>query len=105
VSGGNNTDRRDYDVAASQGAQDNFARVAAQLESLIDQRDADVKAAMADYQADGVSEEYQAKELRWKNAAAEVRTIIATLRGALVSNDETAQQALQKAKAAVQNIG
>lgn len=102
---GNQADRRDYDVAASQSAQDNFNRVAAQLEALIDQRDADVRAAMSDYQADGVSDEYQAKELRWKNAAAEVKQIIATLKTSLAQNDETAQQTLQKAKSAVDAIG
>lgn len=98
-------DRRDYDVAASQDAQDNFNRVASQLESLIDQRDRDVKAAMADYSADGVSEDYRAKETRWNNAASEVRTIISTLRSSLERNDETAQEALSKARSAVESIG
>lgn len=102
---GNQADRRDYDVAASQSAQDNFNRVAAQLEALIDQRDGDVRAAMSDYQADGVSDEYQSKELRWKNAATEVRSIIATLRTSLQSTDQTAQQTIQKAKSAVDSIG
>ncbi|ROQ40757.1 hypothetical protein EDF46_0118 [Frondihabitans sp. PhB188] len=102
---GNQADRRDYDVAASQSAQDNFNTVAARLEALIDQRDGDVRAAMSDYQADGVSDEYQSKELRWKNAAAEVKQIIQTLRTSLQSNDDTAQATLQKAKSAVDNIG
>ena len=44
----NQGDRRDYDIAASQNAQDNFNRVAGQLEALIDQRDNDLQAAMAD---------------------------------------------------------
>ncbi|KQO62215.1 pore-forming ESAT-6 family protein [Curtobacterium sp. Leaf261] len=103
--GGNQADRRDYDVAASQNAQDNFNAVAAQLESLISQRDSDVKAAMADYQADGVSDEYHAKEQRWNTVAAEVRSIITTLRSSLQSNDESAQGAISKAKSAVGNIG
>ncbi|MBF4577758.1 pore-forming ESAT-6 family protein [Frondihabitans sp. VKM Ac-2883] len=102
---GNQSDRRDYDVAASQSAQDNFNTVASQLEALIDQRDGDVRAAMSDYQADGVSDEYQAKELRWKNAAAEVKQIIRTLRTSLQTNDDTASSTLQKAKSAVDNIG
>ncbi len=101
----NQVDRRDYDVAASQNAQDNFNRVAAQLETLIEQRDADVKAAMADYQADGVSEEYAAKELRWKNAAAGVREIISTLRKSLEQSDQVAMSTLQRAKAIVDSIG
>lgn len=102
---GNQGDRRDYDIAASQNAQDNFNRVAAQLETLIDQHDRDVQAAMADYTAEGVSEDYRAKELRWKNAAAEVKGIIATLRTSLERNDESAQDALRKAKSAVESIG
>lgn len=102
---GNNIDRRDFELAASQSAQDNFTQVAARLEALIDQRDRDVKAAMADYQASGVSEEYQAKEVRWNRVAAEVRTIIRTLRGALEKNDATAQDALARAKSAVDAIG
>lgn len=101
----NQADRRDYSVAASQNAQDNFNRVAAQLESLIDQRDKDVQAAMADYTADGVSEDYHGKEVRWKNAAGEVRGIIQTLRSSLERNDEVAQTALGKARAAVESIG
>jgi hypothetical protein len=99
------SDRRDYDVAASQNAQDNFNTVAGLLEALIDKRDSDVKAAMADYIAEGVSEDYHAKELRWKNAAGEVRSIITALRSSLERNDETAQDALRKARAAVEAVG
>jgi hypothetical protein len=102
---GNQADRRDYDVAASQSAQDNFTRVASQLEALIDQRDADVRAAMIDYRAHGVSDDYLSKELRWKNAAVEVKQIIQTLRSALASNDETARATLRRAQTAVDNIG
>jgi len=75
------------------------------LESLIDQRDADVKAMMADYQADGVSEDYAAKELRWNTVAGEVKQIINTLRTSLSSNDETAQATLARGRSAVQAIG
>lgn len=100
----NQTDRRDYDLGASSNAQDNFNAVASRLEALISQRDADVKTAMADYQADGSSEEYATKEQRWNTVASEVRTIIATLRGSLQSNDESAQTAMQRAKSAVDAI-
>lgn len=105
MSGGNSLNRRDYDIAASQNAQDNFNAVASQLESLISQRDADVKAAMSDYQADGVSDDYAAKEVRWNTVAGRVQEIIRALRSNLVSNDETAQTAMAKGRAAVQNIG
>lgn len=101
---GNATDRRDFELAASTTAQENFNRVAARLESLIDQRDSDVKTAMSDYEASGVSADYHAKEQRWNTVAGEVRTIIRTLRQALENNDATAQTALSKAKTAVENI-
>ncbi len=100
----NQTDRRDYDIAASGDAQQNFEAVAGRLEALIGQRDAEVRAAMADYQADGSSEEYAAKEQRWNTVANEVRTIIRTLRSSLQQNDETATQTLQRAKSAVDAI-
>ncbi|CAQ01182.1 pore-forming ESAT-6 family protein [Clavibacter sepedonicus] len=102
---GNSTDRRDYDIAASQSAQDEFQAVASHLESLLDQRDSDVKAAMADYQADGVSTEYAAKEARWNAVAQQVRDIIHALRQAMARNDETAQTAMSRGKAAVDSIG
>lgn len=101
----NQADRRDFDGAASQNAQDNFNRVAARLESLIEQRDADVRSAMSDYRADGVSEEYAAKEQRWKNAATGVREIVSTLRRSLEQSDQTAQTTARRAKAAVDDMG
>ena len=102
---GNAADRRDFDISASQAAQDHFNAVASHLESLINQRDRDVQLAMADYQADGASEEYAGKEKRWHNIANEVRSIIQVLRSSLGSNDETAAQSLQRAKTAVDAIG
>jgi hypothetical protein len=102
---GNDMSRRAFDVGASQAAQDHFNAVANHLESLIAQRDADVAMAMAEYQADGVSDEYAGKEQRWHNVAGQVRTIIQTLRGSLGSNDDTAATALQRAGTAVANIG
>jgi predicted nucleic acid-binding Zn-ribbon protein len=101
----NTSDRRDYSVAASQTAQDNFNTIASQLEALIDQRDKDVKAAQADFQADGVSDAYIAVEARWTKVAGEVKGIIANLRSSLEKNDETAMTAIKKAKSAVDAIG
>ena len=97
--------RRDYNVAASQNAQENFERVAAQLEALIDERDRQVKAAYADYVAEGVADQYVAVEARWTAVANEVRGIIQLLRSSLSRNDESALAAIQKAKAAVDAIG
>ena len=97
-------DRRSYDTAASGQAQANLMSVVGQLESLISQRDSQVKQAMSDFQADGVSDAYQAKEQQWNRAAAEVRQIIALVRGALQRNDDTAATTLSQAKSAVDAI-
>jgi hypothetical protein len=97
-------DRRSYDTAASQEAQGNLHTVIARLEALINQRDADVKQAMSDFAADGVSDQYHGKELRWNTAAGEVRSIIGLVRTTLEQNDGTAQTTLSRAKGAVDAI-
>ncbi|MED7947982.1 MULTISPECIES: pore-forming ESAT-6 family protein [unclassified Streptomyces] len=99
------TDRRSYDSGASTEAQRNLQLVIGQLEQVIAARDAQVKAAIADFTADGVADDYHAKELRWKNASQEVRNIVQLLKTTLEQNDGTAQQTLARAKAAVANIG
>ncbi|MFH8368747.1 pore-forming ESAT-6 family protein [Streptomyces sp. NPDC018031] len=100
-----NQDRRSYDSGASGEAQGNIGVVIARLEQVLGDRDRAVKAAMADFTADGVADEYHAKELRWNRAAAEVRSIIQLVRTTLEKNDATAQQTLARAKAAVDGIG
>ncbi|MBV6701390.1 pore-forming ESAT-6 family protein [Kitasatospora aureofaciens] len=105
MAGGGGSDRRSYDHGASSEAQRNIQGVIGQLEQVMTARDAQVKAVMGDFQADGVSEEYHAKEQRWKNASQEVRNIIALLRKTLEQNDSTAQQTVARAKTAVDNIG
>lgn len=101
----NQMDRRSFDIAASGSAQELFNTSASRLESLIDQRDADVRTAMADYEAEGVSDSYAGKELRWRTVATEVRTIISTLQASLGQNDDSARQSMQRAQAAVDSIG
>jgi hypothetical protein len=98
-------DRRSYDTAASGEAQGNLQAVLGRLEQVIGERDQAVKAAMSDFQADGVSETYHDKEVRWNRAASEVRGIINLVRTTLEKNDGTAQQTLSQAKAAVDSIG
>ena len=99
------THRNSYDTGASADAQTNLHQVIGQLETVLNTRDAQVKAAMADFTADGVSDEYHGKEMQWKSAAQEVRNIISLLKGVLGENDATAQSTLAKAKAAVNGIG
>ncbi|MDL4772397.1 MULTISPECIES: pore-forming ESAT-6 family protein [Thermomonosporaceae] len=96
--------RRSYDTGASQEAQTNIHAVIARLEALIGQHESDVKAALSDFEATGVSPEYAAKEARWNKAANETREIIRLLKATLASNDQTAQTALGKASAAVAAI-
>ncbi|MER6997095.1 pore-forming ESAT-6 family protein [Streptomyces sp. NPDC000410] len=98
-------DRRSYDTGASVDVQGGLQGIIAWLELVLEDRDRAVKAAMADFQADGVSEEYHGKEVRWNNAANEVRNIIQLVRGTLERNDATAQSTLARAKAAVDAIG
>ncbi|MFJ9715092.1 pore-forming ESAT-6 family protein [Streptomyces sp. NPDC101213] len=102
---GQNLDRRSYDTGASSEVQGGLQGIVGQLERVLADRDGAVKAAMADFQADGVSEEYHGKELRWNRAANEVRSIIQLVRTTLEDNDGTAQSTMAKARAAVDNIG
>ncbi|MCY0952740.1 pore-forming ESAT-6 family protein [Streptomyces sp. H27-S2] len=99
------TDRRAYDVGASTEVQGGIKAVIGHLEQVIAAREAQVASAMADFAADGVADDYHAKELRWKNASQEVKNIIQLLNTTLEKNDATAHQTLQRAKAAVDNIG
>ncbi|MDF6043980.1 pore-forming ESAT-6 family protein [Streptomyces sp. JH14] len=99
------SDRRAYDTGASADVQGNIQVVIGRLEEVIAARDAQVKAAMADFTADGVADEYHGKEMRWNRASQEVRNIIQLLKTTLEKNDGTAQHTITRAKAAVDNIG
>jgi len=101
---GNDMNRNDYDTAATAASQDRFNSVANHLEHVINSRDADVKAAMHDYFAQGVSDEYAGKEHRWNSVANEVRGIISTLRDSLMTSDGTAHHANNQAGQAVASI-
>jgi hypothetical protein len=100
-----NADRRSYDMATSSETQGNLQTIVSRLEALINDRDSAVKAAMADFLADGVADQYHDKEVRWNSAAGEVRSIIALIRTTLQQNDDTAQTTLSRAAAAVAGIG
>ncbi|MFD0338699.1 pore-forming ESAT-6 family protein [Streptomyces sp. NPDC127117] len=100
-----NSDRRSYDIGASTDAQGNIQVVIARLEEVIAARDGQVKAAMADFTADGVADEYHGKEMRWNRSSQEVKNIIQLLKTTLEKNDGTAQHTITRAKAAVDNIG
>jgi uncharacterized protein YukE len=95
---------RAFNTDSSAEAQTNFRTAATELEALLTARQQQVDAAMQQYEATGVSEEYHAKELRWNAKAQEVRDIVSTLRQSLEQNDETAHTALRRAGSAVANI-
>lgn len=105
MSSGNQIDRNDYSVAASQNAQANFEAAASRLESALDRRDSDVKQAMGRYQADGVSEEYAHLERRWNMGGHQLREVIGSIRHSLGDNDDIAVRALSTAAAAVPDAG
>jgi hypothetical protein len=96
--------RRSYDTGASGEAQTNIHVIIGQLEALIGQHKTDVSTALSDFEATGVSDPYSAKEVKWHNAANEVREIIKLVKGTLEANDATAQATLSKASAAVEAI-
>jgi len=100
----NKVDTFSHDTGSSEQSQGSFQAVAAQLEALLNQRDQDVAAAMAEFQADGVSEDYRAKEREWYRAGGEVREIIRVLRGALAGQDEIAVGTQTRAKGVVDAI-
>ena len=95
---------RAFNTDSSAEAQALVKARARELEAWLTDRQQQVEAAMQQYEATGVSEEYHAKELRWKTKAQEVRDIISTLRQSLEQNDETAQGALRRAGNAVASI-
>lgn len=98
------TDRMSYDTGASAAVQGDLGTVIGQLERIMGERDAAVNQAMADFTADGVSEEYHAVELRWRRASGEVRSIIDLVKTTMARNDETAVSAQQRARQAVSGI-
>jgi hypothetical protein len=100
-----NLDRRSYDTGISQQVQGDISGIVSRLETMIGQRNTDVAAAMGDFTADGVSDDYRGVEQRWHTAAGEVQQIITLVRTTLTNNDETASTSLNRASSAVQTIG
>lgn len=98
-------DRLSYDTDTSSAVQGDIQSIVGRLESLMGEREKAVNSAMSDFQADGVSQEYQAVENRFRNAANETRNIIALVKQTLNLNDQTASSAGARARGAVQNIG
>lgn len=99
------TDRISFDTGASSQVQSDIGQLVSRLESLMNERDQQVSAAMSDFQMDGADAEYQAVETRWRNASSEVKNIIALIRSTLETNDETATSTQARTRSAISNIG
>jgi hypothetical protein len=99
------TDRRSFDTGVSQQVQSDLAGIIARLEANISQRQSDVATAMADFQADGVDDQYRTVEQRWNNAATQVQQIITLVKTTMTKNDDSATTALTRARGAVDAIG
>lgn len=97
-------DRLSYDTGASAEAELSIGQVVMLLELLTGDRSAQVKQALSDFFADGVSEEYGAIEFDWEQTAENVRIIVDELKRVLEENDGIAQQTAQRASAAVAGI-
>jgi hypothetical protein len=100
----NDPSKRGWDGPASADAQARFNAAAAKLEQLISERRADVNAAMQQYTAKGVADEYHAKERNWTAAADNVQEIALKLVASLVTTDGHGGQALNQAGQAVASI-
>lgn len=98
-------DRIAYDTNASSGVQGDIGGIIGRLETIMSSRQSQVNAAMADFQADGVSDDYHHVEQRWNKASGEVTSIIRLIKDTLGLNDGTASSTQIKARQAVQNIG
>jgi hypothetical protein len=97
--------RLSWDTGASAETQGNLQAIIARLEQLIGTHDSDVKAALADFTADGVSDVYSGKEAKWAAAAAQTQHIIDLVKKTMSQNDSTAQTTHSQARAAVEAIG
>lgn len=97
--------RNSYDSGASGETQSAIKSLSAQIETLISQHKANVKAMRADATMTKVMDDYGAVEERFNSAAAEVQTIIKSLADTLKQFDGAADTAFTQASQAVQNIG
>lgn len=94
-------DTNAYDVGVSQMVQDDFYTAAANLEAAITRHDADVAAAMSEYEADEVSDAHRQMEKQWTDGGNDVKEVIQLLRTSLSQNDEVAVRTIRGAMKAI----
>ncbi|TDW92712.1 hypothetical protein [Kribbella sp. VKM Ac-2566] len=97
-------ERNSYDIGASEEVQIRIKQLSGQINSLIGQHERSVQALLSDASMTNVTEEYRGIESEFSKAAEDVRAIIKLLTDTLQANDRTAEAALKKASAAVNQI-
>ncbi|HET6299216.1 MAG TPA: hypothetical protein VFG33_37975 [Kribbella sp.] len=97
--------RNGYDSGASGDTQTAITSLSSQIESLISQHQANVRAMRTDATMTKVMDDYGAVEAKFNAAAAEVQTIIKSLADTLKQFDGVADTAFTQASQAVNNIG
>ncbi|WP_410791752.1 hypothetical protein [Kribbella sp. C-35] len=97
-------ERNSYDIGASEEVQTRIKQLSGQINSLIGQHERSVQALLSDASMTNVTEEYRGIESEFSKAAEDVRGIIKLLTDTLQANDRTAEAALKKAGAAVNQI-
>ncbi|ONI73697.1 hypothetical protein BWI15_09685 [Kribbella sp. ALI-6-A] len=99
------SNRNSYDSGASGETQAAIKSLSAQIESLIAQHQANVKAMRGDATMTKVLDEYGAVEAKFNAAATEVQNIIKSLASTLAEFDTHADTAFKAASKAVTDIG
>lgn len=97
--------RNSYDSGASAETQATIKSLSGQIQTLIAQHQANVKAMRGDATMTKVMDEYGAVEERFNAAATEVQNIIKSLGDTLKQFDDHANTAFTAASKAVQDIG
>ncbi len=98
-------DRKSFDTGKADQAGDSIEGITNRLETLINERDRQAQAALADFKMSHADEEYHRVERRWKDASNEVHEIIRILRGTIGKNTQTATTTVTKTRGAITNIG
>jgi uncharacterized protein YukE len=99
------SNRNSYDSGASGETQAAIKSLSAQIETLIAQHQANVKAMRGDATMTKVMDEYGAVEAKFNSAATEVQNIIKSLASTLAEFDTHADTAFKAASKAVTDIG
>jgi hypothetical protein len=99
------SDMNSYDTEASGQVQATVKKLSGQILSLIQAHEKNVGDAAKKAQADGVMEEYVAKESKFNEAANATVRLIDALKTTMEKNDGIASTTLKTARGHVDNIG